>query len=62
MKLNKIKFIVSSLVLLFIPLSAYANAGVPMIFISYPVMLLSLIPIILIESLIFSKKLKINYH
>jgi hypothetical protein len=47
--------------LITIPLPAYANAGVPMIFISYPVMLLMLVPIIGIESFAFYKIYNVSY-
>jgi len=40
---------------------AHADAGVPMIFITLPSMVLALIPIILIEALIFKHLLRINY-
>jgi hypothetical protein len=43
------------------PLPALANAGVPMIFLTFPAMLLALLPIILIESLIIQKSLNIAY-
>lgn len=49
------------IIILLLPIAVYANAGVPMIFISYPVMLFSLIPIILVESGIFVKILNISF-
>ena len=49
------------LLILMMPIAAYANAGIPMIFISYPLMLCSLLPIIIIETVIFSKITNISY-
>lgn len=40
--------------------SAHADAGVPMIFITLPYMLVALIPIIFIEMLVISKKINIS--
>ncbi len=49
------------LFLFFNPAPAHADAGVPMIVLTFPAMLTALIPIILIEAAVFSKLLKINY-
>jgi len=49
------------LFILFLPETAFADAGVPMIFLSYPVMAVALIPIILIESLIIFRVTKVTY-
>jgi hypothetical protein len=43
------------------PVSAFANAGVPMIALTFPVMLAALIPIILIEAKVLSEFFKIRY-
>jgi len=50
------------LLIITMPVGAYANAGVPMIFISYPLMLCSLLPVIIIETIIFSKITEISYE
>lgn len=42
-----------------IPFSAYANAGIPMILLGVPFMLLNLIPIILIEYVYYRKRLDV---
>ena len=42
-------------IFLLLPVQASADAGVPMIFLSFPLMLISLIPIIFIESYIYTK-------
>ncbi len=47
---------------LLIPAQAYANAGVPMVFITLPAMLLALIPIILIETAILERALHLGYR
>ena len=44
----------------FIYLNLHANAGVPMIAIVFPEMILSLVPVILIEIAVLIKRLKIN--
>ena len=53
--------ILIGLFIILLPISIYANAGVPMIYISYPLMAYSLIPIIIIESVIFVKLTKISF-
>lgn len=56
------KYILRSIFLvLFFPVASHANAGVPMIFLSYPVMLIALLPIIFIETGIFKKVVAIPY-
>ena len=45
----------SIFVVLFFPAAAHTNAGVPMIFLSYPVMFIALLPVIFIETGIFLK-------
>ncbi len=60
---NLIKIILRSILfILFLPVTAYANAGVPMIFLSYPAMLIALLPIILIETSIFKRIVDIPYR
>lgn len=44
-----------SIFLAFIPTTAFANAGVPMLFIVWPAMFIALIPIILVEAYIIKK-------
>lgn len=44
------------------PALAHADAGVPMIFLTFPSMILALIPIVLIEAGIFTWLLHIKYH
>ncbi|MDP2513959.1 hypothetical protein Q8W15_17405 [Photobacterium damselae subsp. piscicida] len=44
---------------LFIPGIAYANAGVPMLFLAMPAFLISLVPIIAIETLYISKGMEL---
>ncbi len=56
--INKKLFISCSL--LIIPNIAFANAGVPMIFLVMPALALSLIPIIIIEAIYLSKKLQLQ--
>ena len=51
----------SILIVLLFPIVAYANAGVPMIFLSYPVMLIALLPVIFLETGIFKKVVTIPY-
>jgi hypothetical protein len=48
-------------VVLLFPAAAHANAGVPMIFLSYPVMLIALLPVIFIETSIFKKVVTLPY-
>jgi hypothetical protein len=43
------------------PKMAYANVGVPMIFFSLPLMVIALIPIILVETVLFVRFIKINF-
>ena len=47
--------------LLSFPLYSYANAGLPMIFITFPYMLLAFIPIFLIEGVVYKKRLNMSY-
>jgi len=56
LKSNKITL---ALLALAVPSMAYANAGVPMLFLAMPALLFSLVPIIAIESLYISKGLKL---
>ncbi len=45
----------------FIPSLVYADAGIPMIFFTFPTMLMALIPIVFIEAGIYRDSLKIEY-
>ncbi|MFA5320162.1 MAG: hypothetical protein WC418_03155 [Candidatus Omnitrophota bacterium] len=47
--------------LLSFPLYSYANAGLPIIFITFPYMLLAFIPIFLIEGVVYKKRLNMSY-
>lgn len=57
-----IKKIPGIVLIIMMPVSVYADAGVPMIFISYPLMLCSLLPVIIIETIIFSKVTNLSYE
>lgn len=57
---NTEKFILILLACTFLPTIAYANAGVPMIYLSYPVMLMALIPIVLFESFLCAKLMQLT--
>ena len=62
--IKKLQFAVITvgfLMIMFYSRSAYADAGVPMIFITYPAMLLALIPIILIEAVIIERQLRLGF-
>jgi len=48
--------------LLLNPALAHADAGVPMIFLTFPSMILALIPIVLIEAGVFAWLLRIKYR
>ncbi|MGF1716695.1 hypothetical protein L4D08_17660 [Photobacterium chitinilyticum] len=52
--------IVVALLLLLFPCSVLANAGVPMLFLAMPVFVISLLPIIAIETLYLSKSMALN--
>jgi hypothetical protein len=56
-----IKFFVLSLTLILITAPAYADAGVPMLFVTFPMMVIGLIPIILIEALLLIRRLGIDF-
>ncbi|MFH0898640.1 MAG: hypothetical protein V1855_03610 [bacterium] len=60
MRKTKSVFIISVL-LLIIPKIAMADAGVPMLLLTFPAMLIALIPIIVIEAVIISKFLKVGF-
>lgn len=49
------------LIIIFIPIASYADAGVPIIFLSYPLMIIALLPIIIIESYVFLKNIKTSF-
>jgi hypothetical protein len=48
-----------AILVLLVPSIAYANAGVPMLFLAMPAFLISLVPIIAIETLYISKGMKL---
>ena len=49
------------LLFLLVPVPLYANAGIPTIVVSYPLMLIALIPIIFIEALFFAAKMEVKF-
>ena len=59
--MNKRLSAVMMFFLLSFPLYSYANAGLPMIFITFPYMLLAFIPIFLIEGVVYKKRLNMSY-
>jgi hypothetical protein len=44
------------------PSLAYADAGLPLIFVTYPAMFIALIPIVLIEAMVLARVLQIKYR
>ena len=48
--------------LLAMPSVAHADAGVPMVFVTYPAMLVALFPVILLEAAIFQRRLLLGYR
>jgi hypothetical protein len=54
-------FTITTLFVLSLPVAAHANAGVPMIFLSFPIMLIALLPVIFIETSIFKRIVPIPY-
>ena len=57
----KILFVLILAVVALSPATCFANAGVPMLYIEWPFMISLLIPVILLESGLLSKFLKINF-
>ena len=47
--------LIAIFIILFFPVVAFANVGVPMIFLSYPTMIIALLPVIFLETSIFKK-------
>ena len=47
--------------LLAVPSVAHADAGVPMVFLTYPAMLVALVPVILLEAVVFQRRLLLGY-
>lgn len=60
MKIPEKSYLVTGILLAIFPLSAHANAGVPMLFVIMPGLAYSLIPIILVEALYLWKKLSVE--
>lgn len=58
--MHKSKKIILAFLALVVPGIAYANAGVPMLFLAMPAFLISLVPIITIETLYLSKGLELS--
>jgi len=56
-----INFSLIGLGVFFIPLFAHADIGVPMIFISLPYMAIGLLPVVLIETMVFRKIFNLTY-
>jgi len=63
MKENRSKWMVFTTFILFLclPTFAYADAGIPMIVLTYPAMILLLIPVSIIEAVVYSQKLGITF-
>lgn len=57
--MRKLSKVTLGVLALFIPGIAYANAGVPMLFLAMPAFLISLVPIIAIETLYISKGMEL---
>ncbi len=53
------KYSIIALIAIFIPTTALANVGIPLIFFTLPAMLIGLLPIIVIEAYIYKKNLNI---
>lgn len=51
--------LLATLLFLGVSSQAFANAGLPMIMLTFPAMLIGLLPVIFVESLIFKRSLKI---
>ena len=58
--MHKSKKATFALIALLLPSVAFANAGVPMLFLAMPVFIVSLIPIIAIESFYLSRSLELT--
>lgn len=58
--MHKSKKVLLAFLALVVPCIAYANAGVPMLFLAMPAFLISLVPIIAIETLYISKGLTLT--
>ena len=57
--MHKSRKVTLALLVLLVPSIAYANAGVPMLFLAMPAFLISLVPIVAIETLYISKGLEL---
>lgn len=55
------RFFLALGLMLFIPSFAHADAGIPMIFLTFPSMMAALIPVALIEAFVYAKTLKVEY-
>jgi hypothetical protein len=49
------------LIVLCLPAVAYADAGVPMIYLSFPAMIIALLPVIFIETSVFKRIVPVTY-
>jgi hypothetical protein len=58
---HKSKKVILTVLALVVPGVAYANAGVPMLFLAMPAFLMSLVPIIAIETIYISKGLELSF-
>ena len=58
--MHKSKKLILTILAFVVPGVAYANAGVPMLFLAMPAFLMSLVPIIAIETLYISKGLELS--
>lgn len=59
--MNRFKVITIALLTMIAPSVAYANAGVPMLFLAMPAFVISLVPIIAIETIYVKKGLKLSF-
>ncbi|RVT45578.1 hypothetical protein EMM73_12790 [Rheinheimera sediminis] len=59
--MHKSKNVILTVLALVVPGIAYANAGVPMLFLAMPAFLMSLVPIIAVETLYISKGLELPF-
>ena len=49
-------------ILVTLPFPAYANAGIPMIFLTFPAMLIALLPIVFIEAVVINRTIAIPFR
>ncbi len=59
--LNRVRLVIYPLILIAVPSFAFADAGVPMIALMYPALLLALIPVVFLEAEIFRRRISTSY-